>query len=619
MALGEARQQAKSGNMITQVSWTDWVTQDVYYWLEHSFQYSSNINCDDELHGIKLSSRAVFTDKYAKCQLTSLWEQWVMALPMNKSSQDPTDTYYWKRFYFWAYFTRNTQTDDISVSNRQFVEMDDKALDTHHYAYDTVPWVVFQDRFWFWFNQMDQVWDVTYNRWHICSVPCNWTALNHWSNHQDDYVPYDHNDYTDESISDASDIVPDWFMWPNITAILNYNNTRLVVAAWQDIWVYYPELDTLKHWLQWWKKVLHYEAWVVVVALTCTFEFLKVWAVDEWWNTKVYYYQGNNNLRSTFVYNLVDLTGVRVLHVYSINGIDYYVSSIGNLVSDALVDFNKMVWSTPIKLFSQRAWLCEQDINTKAPYFVWPVWLSWAYYNGYFYVADAFWAFRFKYTPDGFDKGYMKWKLNWEPVHPYGVCINQWILYVSTDEGCRAMRVYDTGYDGYQKDWVLISREFEWKEWGTITKMLDEIRMNFELNPHTELNWEIDIYVSPNNSWKLIPWASNPEDWSEDNGWYHVMHIDQDNYKTRTEKSNLINNLGDDGSSFKFDWQTITYAIKFKRFEAVYTSWQHRWEIKDDEDKTQDELKAERATPIVRQLDIKYHCKDKVNNVYDIN
>ena len=101
MALGEARQQAKSGNMITQVSWTDWVTQDVYYWLEHSFQYSSNINCDDELHWIKLSSRAVFTDKYAKCQLTSLWQHWVMALPRVNSLW----THKGSRFLFKGYLS----------------------------------------------------------------------------------------------------------------------------------------------------------------------------------------------------------------------------------------------------------------------------------------------------------------------------------------------------------------------------------------------------------------------------------------------------------------------------------------------------------------------------------
>ena len=630
MAVGEARQQAKSGNRITQVSWTDWIAQDVYYWLDHSFQYSSNVNCDDELHWIKLSSRAVFTDKYAKCQLTSLGNYWVMALPINTtSSSDPT-IYLWKRFYFKSYFKENTQTHDILVDDEDwFSEIDSEALDTHYYLYNAVPWTVFQDKFWFGFNQNDTSITPHVVKWHICKVNVTWTNINHWKNSQKDYVPQDHKDYSDESIMDPNDIKPESYMKWNITAILNYNNTRLVVAAWQDIWVYYPELDFLNpecpnydpsytpvasdYWKTGWKKVLHYEAWVTVVALTCTFEYLKVRAVDEWWNTKVYFYQGNNNLRSTFVYNLIDLTGVRVLHVYSINWIDYYVSSIGNLASDALVDFNKMVWTTPIKLFTQRAGLCVEDINTKAPYFVWPVGIDWAYYNGYFYVADSFWAFRFKYTPNWFDKGYMKWKLNSEPVHPYWVCVNKWILYVSTDDWCRAMRLYDTWFDGYQNEWVLISREFEWKEWWTITKMLDEIRMNYELNPHTELNWQIDVYVSPNNTWK------STSEFTESNWWYWVMHIDQDSWKTRTEKSNLINNLGNDGSSFKFDWQTITYAIKFTRFEAVYTSGEHAWETKDDEDKTQDELKAERATPIVRQLDIKYHCKDKVNNVYDIN
>ena len=74
------------------------------------------------------------------------------------------------------------------------------------------------------------------------------------------------------------------------------------------------------------------------------------------------------------------------------------------------------------------------------------------------------------------------------------------------------------------------------------------------------------------------------------------MTITQDSFDTRTEKAMLVNPLGTDGgSSFSFDWQTITYAI------VIY-----RWD-------------EERATPIVRQIDIKYHCKDKINNVYNIN
>jgi hypothetical protein len=32
--------------------------------------------------------------------------------------------------------------------------------------------------------------------------------------------------------------------------------------------------------------------------------------------------------------------------------------------------------------------------------------------------------------------------------------------------------------------------------------VLDEVRVNYEMNPLTENNGDIDIYVSPNNLWK---------------------------------------------------------------------------------------------------------------------
>ena len=575
MAVGEPRQVARNGGIISQVSWTDGTTQDVYYWMDHSFQYSANINTDDELHGIKLANRADHTSDYAKCQLISLWEHWVMALPIWQDGSEFTA----KRFEYKGYY------------NWRFDELDSQAGSALSSAYKTVPGVVFQDRFWFWANRTNSqtnkgyLMNVTIDAW-------NW----HWIDTQNIFLPYDHPDYTDESIEDASNIT-DAMQW-GITAILNYNNTRLVVACGTDIWVYYPELDhgsqlDWRYWVQGWKKTLHFEAGTTIVALTCTFEYLKVRAVDEWWNTKVYYYQGNNNLRSTFVYNEIDLTGVRVLHVYSINGTDYYVSSIGINATDALVDFNKMVGNTPVPLFHQRAWLTMYDTNFKAPYFVWPIGIDAPYNAGNFYVADAYWVFKFKYNPQGFDKGYMKWHLN-NNKQVYGVCENKGFLYVSDDDGCRAMRLYDTWVDGYQTSWVLISREYEGREWGTYTKMLDEVRLNFELNPQTTQNWTIDIYVSPNNKRK------NTHTFTEANGWYHAMHITQDSAWTRTEKSNLFNDLGSGSwnhkkSSFKFDWQTITYAI-------VIT-------------KGGEEL----ATPIVRQIDLRYHSKDKINNVYDIN
>ena len=551
--------------VISQVSWTDWTAQDVYYWLEHSFQYSANINCDDEMHGIKLANKPAHTSSYAKCQLISLWNHWVLALPAETSSAPKIFSYNWSSWTGWSSAWAATKVSGIK----------------------TCPWVVFQDKFWYW------IWS-----WITC-VSIVW-----WS--QQAFLPQDHTDSTDEAIWDKSTANWQTMTWA-ITAILNYNNTRLVVACWTDIRVYYPELDdgSTYTWqpnlqgMTWWKKTLHYEAWTVIVGLTCTFEYLKVRCVDEWWSTKVYYYQGNNNLRDTFVYNVIDLTWEKVLRVYSINSVDYFVTSID--WTDGNVNLNKMIGNVPVQLFHERWGLDPLDVQYKAPYFVWPVGINAPYKSGRFYVADAYGVFQFKQTPNGFDKWYMKRKLRSWPaklddartVETYGVCENKGFLYVSDSDWCRAMRVYDTWVDWYNSTypWVLISREFEWKEWWTLTKMLDEVRLNYELNQNANNNvWTIDIYVSPNNLWK------STSSFTEANWWYHAMSIDYNSKWTRTEKSNLLNNLWwSSKSSFTFDRQTITYAIVMNQNTSTH------------------------ATPIVRQIDLRYHTKDKVNSVYDIN
>ena len=556
MAVWEPKKQWQ----ITQVSRTDWTAQDVYYWLENSFQYASNINCDDEMHGIKLANKVNNTSSYSACQLVSLWNNGVMALPAVTSSTP-------QRFE-WSWSSRSTKNSSawpaVQVS-----------------WWKTCPWVIFQDRFWYWIYDS--------GAWMVSVNPSSTTS---WWNAKV-YIPCDHADSTDESISTEDANPLRTFRWP-VTAILNYNNTRLVVASWTDIWVYYPELDQWpdQHNLYgatWWKKTLSYEAWVTIVALTCTFEYLKVRAVDEWRSTKVYYYQGNNNLRDTFVYNVIDLTWEKVLRVYSLNSTDYFITSIDG--TDGYVNLNKMVGNTPVQLFHQRAWLDPLDVNYKAPYFVWPVGISAAYKSGRIYIADSYGVFQFKYNPQGFDKWYMKWSFWWQKT-VYWVCENKGFLYVSTNDGCYVMRIYDTWVDGYQSKGVLISREYEGKEWGTFTKMLDEVRLNYELNPSGNATnpWIINIYVSPNNLW------TNTSTFTEANKRYRVMTIDSSSRWTRTERTNLLNNLWNSStSSFKFDWQTITYAIVMTQSSSTH------------------------ATPIVRQIDLKYHVKDKINNVYDIN
>ena len=569
MAVGEP----KKTWAISQASWTDGTSLDPYYWLEHSFQYAANVNADDELHGVKLAQQAHFNSTYAKCQLISLWDNGVAALPMEWWSPKIME-WNWSR-----------STDSCSwISTR---------------SWTFVPWVVFQDYVWYWINISE---GGGLYRGRVTGAA------------GDVFAPSDHLEDTDEAISTV-DPTSYWNMTNNITAILNYNNSRLVVACGNEIWVYYPELDTYDTVTQvrgktWWKKVMKFEAWVTIVDLTCDFQYLKVWAVDEWWSSKVYYYQGNDDLRNTFVYNVVDLSGQKVFRAYSVNGTDYYISSVDN--SDWFVNLYKMVWTTPLLLLKQRWGLSDKDINQKAPYFVWPCSIDAAYWFGDWYVADTFWVFKFKQVntrDDSYDRGYMKWRhvkndnnntssyigtrrveMSWASgTQPYGLCINKNILYVSTTEGCWATRIYDTGKNWYTKQWVLISREYEGQYWGTVTKMLDEIRLHYELNPLTSWNWTIEIFVSPNNLWE-----STDIDWDGSDWWYKVMEITQTNAGTRTEKSNLFNDLQAWQSSFRFDWQTITYAIR------ITLGSEHE------------------ATPIVRQIDINYHVKDKTNNVYNI-
>ena len=556
MALGEPRKNWQ----ITQVSWTDGTTQDTYYGLEHSFQYAANINCDDELHWIKLSQKVINSNSYGNCQLVSFWNSWVVALSLS---------------WWWASLI---SCDWSSITWSNFWPRPVKSS-----TLGVVPGTEFQWNFWYW---AEVQWTSSSIFW-LASIAAGWQLTS--------YLPYDHAEATDESIMDAANKTTQ--MNQAITAILNYNNTRLVVASWTDIWVYYPELDcsnplspNYRTWVATgetgWKKVMSYQAWVVIVWLTCTFEYMKVWALDKGWNTKIYYYQGNNNLRDTFVYNVVALTNERVTSVYSINGVDYYISSVD--WTDGYVNFNKMVGNVPVPLFKQRAGLTYMDINTKDPYFVWPCSLDAGYQMWSYYVADAYWIWKFNYTPNSYDKGYMKWKLNSTAVQPAWLCVCWWFCYFSDQNGCHAVRLYDTGKDWYQDEWILISREFEGKEGATITKMLDEIRLGYEMNPKTNANWWIDVYVSPNNLW-----TSTYPTWDGTDWWYHVMSLTQQNADTRTEKSMAVNNfINGMPSSFAFDWQTITYAIKITRGTET------------------------KATPIVRQIDLKYHTKDKINNVY---
>jgi len=548
-------------DIISNVSWRDGLSQDPYFWLENSFQYSENLNVDDERHGIKLSQKVLTASNVCKdCQLISAWDH-VFAIPMKWGGNV-------------KYFNKDSWSSPSSTS-----------WSISSSTIKTVRSTIFQDYLRCGLNfQSTQGMTWGLRRWRVTGA-----------GGRDVYVPQDHPEYTDESISTY-----DEHYWPshqmpwNITSILNYNNTRLVVGAGRELRVFYPELEDPQHWMgaTGWKKVQVFEAWSNIIALTCDFQFLKVRVQDEGRNTKMFYYQGNNDLRNTFVYNLVDLTNTKVLNVYPINWIDYFTASLDG--TDGYVTFNKVVGTTIIQLFRQRAGLSPYDPATKGWYFVWPTALDSSYLDGAFYVADYYGVFKFLFDPQGIDKGYLKWKFrssNTPNTQPIGLAICQNFLYVSDREGLKKMRLYDTGVDGYQNRGILISRELEGNTWGCFAKMLDEIRCHFEFNNLTSSNpWSIEVYVSPNNTRELY----DPE--VDDSGRYKVMEIDGESKNTRFEQVNALNCFNDWKPAFEFDRETITYCIIIKR-GTNSAEW----------------------TPTVREMRLTYHTKWKTNNIYDIN
>lgn len=569
---------------ISDVSWRDMLAQDPYYWLSNSFQYSENINCDDELHGIKLSQKIQEIDDCANCQLISAGDR-VFALPLS----------WWAVKTITYTKTQGSETGTWSVDSVAWVHIHSSAKPQG---------VIFQDSLWIM----------------IYADSLDFTGLYKKSitgaGNLEGYVPYDHVDDTDDSI--ASESTTNGTMKAGAWVIINYNNTRLVVGAMDELRVYYPELDATNQNSPYydanatpgktgWKKVQTFEAGSVIVWLTCTFEYLKVWVQDEGWNTKVFFYQWNNDLRNTFVYDLIDLTGTKVLRVYNINGIDYYTASLD--WTDWYITLNKIIGDTPVQIFKQRAGLTRYDINQKAWYFVGPTSIDAWYLDGNFYIADAYGVFKFAYNPTGYDTGYLKRKIrNTREITP-GLCVYKNFVLVSDQEWVKMMRTYDTGVDGYERRGILISREMEWDYGGCVAKIIDELRCHFELNNLKDENGNylinagdlgtIDIYLSPNNTWQ----HSDPD--IDPTGWWHVMTLDGTSRETRYESIQKLSQLpiGEDedwnpiywNPVFEYDRETITYCVVIKRWKA-----DAQW------------------TPIVREVLLNYHIKWKTNKIYRI-
>lgn len=246
----------KNGS-ISEVSWRNMLSQDPYFGLKSSFQYSENINCDDELHGIKLSQRIMSKDECANCQLISAGDM-VFAVPMAGGSI--------------KYFEKNTRPSGYSSS--RFPGDTVKTVSGTGVSGNVGEAVIFQDKLRASYYSNTESTFCRVQKPSAGGTPTELTTPT---------AIYDHIEDSDDSISSISQLGVTTFngtMGPGVNQVLNFNNTRLVCGVGQDLRVYYPELDKTGE-TQWdpntqtmravafgetgWKKVQRFEAGCQIV------------------------------------------------------------------------------------------------------------------------------------------------------------------------------------------------------------------------------------------------------------------------------------------------------------------------------------------------------------------
>lgn len=343
------------------------------------------------------------------------------------------------------------------------------------------------------------------------------------------------------------------------TALMNYNNSLLLVADWNKLRRYVPVASP---WLPiWWKVIRNFEDGTIIKWLTMEWNYLKIRVQDKYLQTKVHYAQWTFDVEYAGLVQTIKLENQIILSVESDMNYDYVLCR--NSFDWVQYYLYRMQWvnKTLIKRTLITQWWYRND-------FMYPAWENMQIKKWILYVPMLDWIRTFR--NESVSSGLSTWNVS-APVlsrspfylnrYPYQ-CIIFWnYLYTSYQVWLYPNQTYaedrveiEFRPAQYQPTWFLIWLINDW-----LLMAMD--KTNFQLNlwyllPKPTLDsqwyptidpWKINIYLRYDRE-SLWLW-----------GWWNLVKT-LDNRSTLRERVLLTTD-----NNFRRDRNVLEYKIEFVR------------------------------------------------------
>ncbi|MDR2416319.1 MAG: hypothetical protein LBD75_07155 [Candidatus Peribacteria bacterium] len=128
----------------------------------------------------------------------------------------------------------------------------------------------------------------------------------------------------------------------------NFNNTLLLIGVGKELWTYgkMPDVNNPQgESIEGFTLIKEFEPGIEIVGISPGREYVKIFTVDEGFNSKIQYFQGSFDMADAGVINCVELSNQEIQRVYPLGTTDYYTNHIktGNASIANAIQFKKVV------------------------------------------------------------------------------------------------------------------------------------------------------------------------------------------------------------------------------------------------------------------------------------